>query len=173
MERQDGRWPGFESFGATRIAAYMVYRMAGVHEPIEALDLVETHDAFTISDLQTYGDVGLALYGQEQEYVRSGHCYLENPHTGAPGRCPANLSGGLLGTMHAVGATGIFQCGEVLWQLQGKYDQFHGDPELWSRYGKTKPADWQSLQVKNPRRGLAISHAGVGSHVTCAVLEKV
>ena len=43
---------------------------------------------------------------------------------------------------------------------------------MWSRYAKTRPADWESLQVKDPRRGLAISHAGVGSHVTCAVLEK-
>ena len=172
MEKQDGRWPGFESFGATRMAAYLVYRMAGVKVPVEDLDLVETHDAFTISDLQTYGDVGLTLYGEEQEYVRSGECYHTNPHTGKPGKCPANLSGGLLGTMHAVGATGIFQADEVLWQLQGKYDKFHGDPKLWERYGKKKPADWQSLQTKNPRRGLAISHAGVGSHVTCAVLEK-
>ena len=172
MEKQDGRWPGFESFGATRFAAYMAYRMAGVQVPIEDLDLVETHDAFTISDLQTYGDVGLTLYGREQDYVTSGDCYHTNPHTGQPGNCPSNLSGGLLGTMHAVGATGIFQCGEVFWQLQRKYDKFHGDPALWSRYGRQKPADWQSLQVKDPRRGLAISHAGVGSHVTCAVLEK-
>jgi acetyl-CoA C-acetyltransferase len=172
MEKQDGRWPGFESFGATRIAAYLVYRMAGVKVPVDDLDLVETHDAFTISDLQTYGDVGLTLYGEEQEYVRSGDCYHMNPHTGKPGKCPANLSGGLLGTMHAVGATGIFQADEVMWQLQGKYDKFHGDPKLWERFGKKKPADWESLQVANPRRGLAISHAGVGSHVTCAVLEK-
>jgi acetyl-CoA C-acetyltransferase len=42
MRKQDGRWPGFESFGATRFAAYMVYRMAGIQVPIEALDLVET-----------------------------------------------------------------------------------------------------------------------------------
>ena len=34
----------------------MAYRMAGVKNPIEDVDLVETHDAFTISDLQTYGD---------------------------------------------------------------------------------------------------------------------
>ncbi len=172
MNRHDGRWPGFESFGATRFAAYMAYGMAGVRNPIEDLDLVETHDAFTISDLQTYGDVGLALYGQEQDYVRSGECYLKNPHTGRQGKCPANLSGGLLGTMHAVGATGIFQCGEVFWQLQGKYDSFHGDPAMWSRFGKRRPDDWESLQVQDARRGLAISHAGVGSHVTCAVLEK-
>jgi len=35
-----------------------------------------------------------------------------------------------------------------LWQLQGKYDKFHGDPKLWERFGKKKPADWSSLQVK-------------------------
>lgn len=172
MEGVKGRWPGFESFAATRFAAYLTYRMAGIKEPLEDLDLVETHDAFTISDLQTYGDVGLTLYGREQDYVTSGDCYLKNPHTGQQGKCPANLSGGLLGTMHAVGATGIFQCAEVFWQLQGKYDQFHGDSKHWERAGKTKPADWESLQVKDPRRGLYISHAGVGSHVTTGVLEK-
>jgi acetyl-CoA C-acetyltransferase len=172
MEKDDGRWPGFESFGATRFAAYMAYRMAGVENPVEDLDLIETHDAFTISDLQTYGDVGLTLYGREQDYVTSGDCYHTNPHTGKPGKCPSNLSGGLLGTTHAVGATGIWQCGEVFWQLQNKYDKFHGDPKLWERYGKKKPDDWQSLQVEGAKRGLAISHAGVGSHVVCSVLEK-
>ena len=33
MEKHDGRWPGFESFGATRFAAYMAYRMAGIKAP--------------------------------------------------------------------------------------------------------------------------------------------
>ena len=35
MEKNESIWPGFESFGATRFAAYMVYRMAGIHEPVE------------------------------------------------------------------------------------------------------------------------------------------
>jgi acetyl-CoA C-acetyltransferase len=43
---------------------------------------------------------------------------------------------------------------------------------MWERFGKKKPDDWQSLQLPNPKRGLAISHAGVGSHVVCSVLEK-
>ncbi|MDC0358988.1 hypothetical protein OAO01_09235, partial [Oligoflexia bacterium] len=165
MEREQGRWPGFESFLAARFAAYLAFNMAGIENPIEDLDLIETHDAFTISDLQTYGDVGLTLYGEEANFITSGDAYYG-------GKCPSNLSGGLLGTMHAVGATGIFQCGEVFWQLQGKYDKFHGDPKMWERFDKKKPDDWTSLQVKNPRRGAAISHAGVGSHVTVSVLEK-
>lgn len=165
IKTHDGRWPGFESFLAARFASWLTYRMAGITNPIEELDLVELHDAFTISDIQTYGDIGLTLYGEEPSFITSGDAYYG-------GRCPANLSGGLLGTMHAVGATGIFSAIEILWQLQGKYDRFHGAEEMWRRFGKTRPADWKSLQVSDPKKGLWVSHAGVGSHVTVGVLER-
>ncbi|MCA1905842.1 MAG: hypothetical protein LDL11_04530 [Desulfarculus sp.] len=165
MLKENPRWPGFESFLAARFAAWLCYRMAGIKDPLEELDLVELHDAFTISDIQTYGDIGLRPYGQEPDYIESGDAYFG-------GKCPANLSGGLLGTMHAVGATGIWQAAEVLWQIQGKYDQFHGDPKWWKRAGKNKPKQWTSLQVPNPRQGLWVSHAGVGSHVTVGILRK-
>jgi len=89
----------------------MAYRMAGIKgDPCDELDLVELHDAFTISDLQTYGDIGLRPYGKEEDYITSGDAYYG-------GRCPSNLSGGLLGTMHAVGATGIFQA----WNASGSF----------------------------------------------------
>ncbi len=165
FNRRRTDWPGFSSFLASRMAAYLAYNMAGIRDPLEDFDLLETHDAFTISDVQTYEDIGLRPYGRGREFIESGDAYFE-------GRLPTNLSGGLIGTMHAVGATGIFQMVELFWQLRGEYDKFHGDPALWKRYGKEKPADWRSLQVKNARRGCAISHAGTGSHVTCAVLEK-
>lgn len=163
--KESGRWPGFESFLAARFAAYLTYRMAGINDPLEDLDLVELHDAFTISDIQTYGDIGLRPYGEEPEYIESGDAYYG-------GKCPSNLSGGLLGTMHAVGATGIWQAAEVLWQIQEKYDYFHGHEKWWKRAGKEKPADWKSLQVKDPKQGLWVSHAGVGSHVTVGILRK-
>jgi acetyl-CoA C-acetyltransferase len=166
MRKKEGaRWPGFESFAASRFAAYFAYRMAGIKDPLEELDLIETHDAFTISDIQTYGDIGMRPYGREAEYIESGDAYFG-------GKCPANLSGGLIGTMHAVGATGIFQGVECLWQLQGKYDQFHGDPKIWKSFGKEKPKDWKSLQVPNAKQAAWVSHAGVGSHVTVGVLKK-
>jgi acetyl-CoA C-acetyltransferase len=160
------RYPGFESFLAARFAAWLTYRMAGIRNPIEDLDLVELHDAFTISDLQTYGDIGLRPYGQEADYIESGDAYYG-------GKCPSNLSGGLIGAMHAVGATGIFQAAECMWQLQQKYDKFHGDPGIWKKWGKQKPADWQSLQIpESSRQALWVSHAGVGSHVTVGILKK-
>ena len=167
-EYKDSRrteWPGFSSFLAARMAAYLAYNMAGIKDPVEDFDLLETHDAFTISDIQTYEDIGLRPYGRGREFIESGDCYYE-------GRLPTNLSGGLIGTMHAVGATGVFQIIELLWQLQGKWDKFHANPELWNRYGKKKPDDFRNLQVKNAKRGCAISHAGTGSHVTCTILEK-
>jgi len=165
--RNDRRkdWPGFSSFLAARMAAYLAYNMAGIKDPVEDLDILETHDAFTISDIQTYEDIGLRPYGRGREFIESGECYFD-------GKLPTNLSGGLIGSMHAVGATGIFQLIEVMWQMQNKYDKFHGNPEMWTRFDKKKPADWKSLQLDNPKRGCAISHAGTGSHVTCAILEK-
>ena len=163
--KESGRWPGFESFLAARFAAYLAYRMAGIKDPLEELDLVELHDAFTISDIQTYGDIGLRPYGQEVDYIESGDAYYG-------GKCPANLSGGLLGTMHAVGATGIWQAVECFWQIQGRYDYFHGHQKWWDRAEKEKPADWKSLQVPNAKQALWISHAGVGSHVTAGILRR-
>ena len=159
-------WPGSASFLAARMAAYLAYHAAGITDPLNEIDLLETHDAFTISDIQTYEDIGMRPFGRGREFIESGDAYYG-------GRCPSNLSGGLLGTMHAIGATGIFQIAEIFWQLQGKWAKFHEDPKMWARYGKTKPADFQNLQVKNPRRGCAVSHAGTGSHVTVGILEKV
>ena len=49
---------------------------------------VSTHDAFTISDVQTYEDIGLRPYGRGREFIDSGDAYFE-------GRLPTNLSGGL------------------------------------------------------------------------------
>mgnify|MGYP001577244036 FL=1 len=74
--------------------------------------------------------------------------------------------------MHAVGATGIFQGIECLWQIQNKYDKFHGDTKIWEYCKKEKPKDWISLQVLKAKKALWISHAGVGSHVTAGLLEK-
>jgi acetyl-CoA C-acetyltransferase len=162
---ESGRWPGFESFLAARFASYLAYGMAGIKDPLEELDLVELHDAFTISDIQTYGDIGLRPYGQEPDYIESGDAYYG-------GKCPSNVSGGLLGTMHAVGATGIYQAAECLWQIQGKYNQFHGDPKIWKKWGKRKPKNWKSLQVPRAKKALWVSHAGVGSHVTVGILSK-
>src|SRR3989338_481107 len=158
-------WPGFTGFLAARFAANLAYRMAGIQDPVEELDVLETHDAFTVSDIQTYEDIGLRPYGRGAEFVGSGDAYFE-------GKLPTNLSGGLLGTMHSVGATGIFQVAEIFWQLRNEWGKFHADEYYWKKYGKTKPEDFRNLQDPNDSRGMAISHAGTGSHVTALILER-
>ncbi len=165
------RYPGFTGFLAARMAAYYAYGMTGIHDPTEDLDLVELHDAFTISDMQTYEDIGIRPYGEGRTYVESGDCYHTNPRTGEPGKLPANISGGLIGCMHAVGATGIMQLIEVGHHLWNRWGEMHGEEKKWARFNRKKPADWQDLQVRGAKRGLAISHAGVGSHVTCTILQ--
>jgi acetyl-CoA C-acetyltransferase len=164
------RYPGFTSFLGARMAALYAYGMTGVIDPSEDLDLLELHDAFTISDVQTYEDIGVRPYGEGRDYVESGDCYHTNPHTGGPGRLPSNISGGLIGCTHAVGATGIMQAFEVATHIWNRWSEIHGDEARWRAFRREKPADWTDLQVKGARRGMAISHAGVGSHVTATVL---
>jgi len=158
-------YPGFTAFRAARFAAMKAYAMAGITDPVKDLDILETHDAFTVSDIQTYEDIGLRPYGRGAEFMESGEAYFE-------GALPTNLSGGLIGGMHSVGATGIFQIAEIVWQLQNRWTEFHADEKYWRKFGKTKPKDFKNLQVKGARRGAAISHAGTGSHVTMAILEE-
>jgi acetyl-CoA C-acetyltransferase len=164
------RYPGFSSFLAARMAAYYAYHMSGVIDPTEDLDLVELHDAFTISDIQTYEDIGIRSYGEGRTYIESGDAYVINPITKKPGKLPSNPSGGLIGCMHAVGATGLMQIAEIGYHIWNRWDDIHEPEEKWKAFGREKPNDWTSLQVKGAKRGLAISHAGVGSHVTCTIL---
>lgn len=164
------RYPGFTSFLAARMAVYYGYGMTGIIDPMEDLDLVELHDAFTISDVQTYEDIGIRPYGLGRDYVESGDCYHTNPYSGQPGRLPSNISGGLLGCMHSVGATGIMQVFEVATHIWDRWEEYHGDDTLWKSFNREKPGDWVNLQVKYAKRGMAISHAGVGSHVTATIL---
>ena len=147
------RYPGFTGFLAARMAAYYGYRMTGIVDPTEDFDVIELHDAFTISDVQTYEDIGLRPYGHGRDYVESGDCYHTNPHTGKPGKLPSNLSGGLIGCMHAVGASGIMQVFEIATQLWGRWAEVHGDEKRWKEFGREKPADWTDLQVKGAKTG--------------------
>lgn len=64
------------------------------------LDLVETHDCFTIAELIEYEAMGLAQPGCGHEVVREGV-------TQKDGRLPVNPSGGLKSKGHPIGATGV------------------------------------------------------------------
>jgi acetyl-CoA acetyltransferase len=95
----------------TARAARLAYEQAGVgpHD----LNLLEVHDAFTISELLYYEALGLCDRGDAPRLLESGA-------TALGGRVPVNPSGGLLAKGHPPGATGVAQVVEVCEQLQGR-----------------------------------------------------
>lgn len=97
----------------TRRAAKLAYEQAGIGP--SDLGVVELHDAFTIAELIYYEALGLAAEGE-------GLALLQSGATGLGGRIPVNPSGGLLAKGHPLGATGVAQMVEVVWQLQGRAD---------------------------------------------------
>src|SRR5882672_4117253 len=94
-----------------RIASREGYKMAGITP--QDLDFVESHDCFSISEIIEYEDLGFCKKGEGGKFIEEG-----NPYIG--GKIPFNTRGGLLGMGHPLGATGVSQTCEVLWQFQGK-----------------------------------------------------
>lgn len=92
-------------------ACRQAYDQAGLGP--EDLDLVECHDAFTISEILHYEALGLCPEGRGGELAQSGQ-------TALGGRMPVNTGGGLLSRGHPVAATGLAQVYEVVTQLRGQ-----------------------------------------------------
>lgn len=80
---------------------------------LDDLDLVETHDCFTIAELLEYEAMGLAEEGQGASVVREGL-------TARDGKLPVNPSGGLKGRGHPLGATGVSMHVMAAMQLAGE-----------------------------------------------------
>jgi acetyl-CoA C-acetyltransferase len=158
---QGTRYPGVHSFRAGRTAGNMAYLMAGIFDPLDELDFIELHDAYTSSEIQTYEDLGLCRYGEGGPFAESGMAYMPDIDYGleltSEPQCPVNPSGGLIACGHPVGATGLMQAVFAIWQLQGTIEQHFGD---------------NTLQVNNARLGAIHSHAGTGTYVTVSILEK-
>ncbi|MDI9780918.1 thiolase family protein [Pseudomonas putida] len=95
----------------TARAARQAYEQAGI-EPRD-IGVVELHDAFTIAELLYYEALGLASHGEAVALLKSGATQIG-------GRVPVNPSGGLLAKGHPLGATGVAQMVELMWQLQGR-----------------------------------------------------
>jgi len=87
------------------------YEEAGIGA--QEIDLFEVHDAFTIGEITATEALGLTEPGGGGELVLSGHTTLG-------GRQPVNPSGGLLSRGHPLGATGLAQIAEGVWQLRGE-----------------------------------------------------
>jgi sterol carrier protein 2 len=94
-------------------AARAVYEQSGVGP--EDVDVVELHDCFTANELLTYEGLGLCKEGEAEKFIWEG----QNTYGG---KYVTNPSGGLLSKGHPLGATGLAQCTELVWQLRGQAD---------------------------------------------------
>jgi acetyl-CoA acetyltransferase len=92
-------------------ACRLAYEKAGIGP--KDLDVVECHDAFTISEILHYEALGLCPKGEGGKLVERGE-------TALGGRIPVNVSGGLLSRGHPVGATGVAQIIEIVTQLRNE-----------------------------------------------------
>ena len=92
----------------------MVFEQAGIG-PSE-VDVIELHDCFTANELITYESLGLVEPGGAEKFI----CDGDNTYGG---KVVVNPSGGLLSKGHPLGATGLAQCAELVWQLRGQADK--------------------------------------------------
>jgi acetyl-CoA C-acetyltransferase len=127
---------------AVRIAAQKAFSMAGL-EP-KQIDVAELHDAFTILEIAESEEAGFFEKGK-------GHLAVEKGGTAITGELPINPSGGLKAKGHPVGATGVAQLVELVWQLRGEAGE---------------------RQVKGAKSAFACNFGGFGNNVVASVLRR-
>jgi acetyl-CoA acetyltransferase len=95
-------------------AGKQVYEKSGLGP--KDVQVVELHDCFTANELVTYEALGLCNEGDAEKFIWDG----DNTYGG---KFVTNPSGGLLSKGHPLGATGLAQCTELVWQLRGQADK--------------------------------------------------
>jgi acetyl-CoA C-acetyltransferase len=123
-------------------AAKEAYAMAGIGP--EDIDVAEAHDAFTISEIIAYEDLGFAKPGE-------GPMLIDEKMTYVDGKIPVNIDGGLLSKGHPVGATGGSQIRTIVRQLRGEATE---------------------AQVKNAQIGLVHNVGGTGVYGIVTILRR-
>ena len=110
---------------------------------IDDLDLVETHDCFTIAELMQYEAMGLTERGEGARAVSEGW-------TEKDGKLPVNPSGGLKSKGHPIGATGISMHIMAAMQVTGNADD---------------------MQVKDANLAGVFNMGGAGVANYCSIVE--
>ncbi|MBN1878436.1 MAG: acetyl-CoA acetyltransferase [Anaerolineae bacterium] len=129
---------------AVTLAARQAFERAKLKP--EDIDVAELHDAFTILEVAESEHVGFFKKGEGGKAALAGE-------TTFGGKIPINVSGGLKARGHPVGATGVAQVADIVWQL--RHDL---------------PAD---RQVKDAEYGLTVNFGGFGNNVLCFILKRV
>ncbi|MBI3329887.1 MAG: thiolase family protein, partial [Nitrospinae bacterium] len=104
----------FTAFRSTQIAAKKAYDMAGLNP--QDIQFAEVHDAFTPFEIIGTEDLGFFQPGKGGKATEKGATNLD-------GELPINPSGGLKARGHPVGASGLAQVVEIVWQLRREVEQ--------------------------------------------------
>jgi len=128
---------------ALRICSDQAYKMA--RKTSQDIDVAELHDAFEILEAVQSEDIGLFKKGDGAKAAHEGL-------TEIGGKIPINPSGGLKARGHPLGATGVAQVVELVWQLRGEA-------------GKR--------QVYGAETGITCNFGGFGNNIISILLERL
>ncbi|MFX1524185.1 MAG: acetyl-CoA acetyltransferase [Promethearchaeota archaeon] len=127
---------------ALRICSEQAYKMANKNP--HDIDVCELHDAFTILEVIQSEDIGFFKKGEGAKAAHEGL-------TEIGGKIPINPSGGLKARGHPLGATGIAQVIELVWQLRGEADK---------------------RQVDGAESGITCNFGGFGNNIISILVER-
>jgi acetyl-CoA acyltransferase len=105
------RLPNDGRLDSATVSAQAAYEEANIGP--EDLEAIELHDAMAPAELMLYERLGLCGPGDGPKLIDDGITTLR-------GRLPVNPSGGLCSRGHPVGATGLLQIAELVWQMRGE-----------------------------------------------------
>jgi len=138
FERED-----LTTLKALKICSEQAYKMA--HKSPTNIDVAELHDAFEILEAVQSEDIGFFKKGEGAKAAHEGQTQIG-------GKIPINPSGGLKARGHPLGATGIAQVVELVWQLRG---------EAGNR------------QVEGAETGITCNLGGFGNNIISILVERM
>lgn len=127
---------------AVTLAAQQAFERANL-KPAD-IHVAELHDAFTILEIAESEHAGFFAKGEAASAIKAGE-------TRIGGKLPINPSGGLKARGHPVGATGVAQIVELVWQLRGEAGE---------------------RQVEGAANGFSLNFGGFGNNVLAFVLRR-
>ena len=128
-------------FSMTTHAARTALEEAGI--TAGDVQVCELHDCFSTNEMVTLDALGLCEPGKAHEMVRRGDITYG-------GKVVVNPSGGLISKGHPIGASGVAQCAELVWQLRG----------------------WANNRLVNGTKAALQHNLGLGGAVVCSVYKR-
>jgi acetyl-CoA acetyltransferase len=109
--------------GMVESIASQAFEMAGLGA--EDIGVTQVHDAFVPGEIFTSEALGYCPRGEGAAFIWEGKADIN-------GEKPINTDGGLVSRGHPLGATGLAQIAEIMWQLRGDAGprQVAGNPKV-------------------------------------------